>query len=332
MKKRILTILQYLFFFGIGIFLIWWSVRGLTADHKSHIRNAVENANYILVIPVFAILLLSHFLRAYRWKLLITPLGYNPSSRNIFFAVMIGYLTNQAVPRLGEFIKCTFLFRYERVPVEKLIGTVIVERVIDIITLLLVFGITLFLQPTIYTDLVNAFFHSGGSGHAKKIPPLLIIGITTVVLVSLICTWMIWKKKNFGDLLTLFRKFGQRIWDGIGTIRHLKKRWEFVYLTLAIWFLYFIGGYVGFYALQETRIYGIKEAFSILSAGSVGMVATPGGIGAYALLVQKTMQVYGLNEGTALAFGWLLWLAQTTVILTGGFISFLLMPYLNKKR
>ncbi len=335
MNKSLRTILQYVFFFGLGIFLIWWSIRGLTDDHKAHIRDSVREANYLLMIPVFGIMILAHLFRAIRWRLLIQPLGYNPSVLNTFFAVMIGYLTNQALPRLGEFLRCTFLFRYEKVPVDKLIGTVILERIIDLLCLLLVFGITLYLQPGIYSDLMNAFFNSGAEGKlqdANKLAGWVIGLITFGVVLVIVVLWMLIKKKTLADVIDLVKQILLRIWNGIGTIQHLKRRWEFLFLTFSIWFLYFIGGYIGFYALKETMQYGVPEAFSILSAGSVGMVATPGGIGAYALLVQKTMQVYGLNEGTALAFGWLIWLAQTAVILIGGFTSFMLMPYLNKKK
>jgi hypothetical protein len=99
-----------------------------------------------------------------------------------------------------------------------------------------------------------------------------------------------------------------------------------------MWSLYLLGGFLGFMALKETEVYGIREAFTVLSAGSIGMLATPGGIGAYAYLLQKTMQVYGLNGGVALAFGWILWVVQTAVILIGGLISFVAIPYYNKKR
>jgi hypothetical protein len=101
---------------------------------------------------------------------------------------------------------------------------------------------------------------------------------------------------------------------------------------VALWTFYFIGGYIGFYAFQETQQYGVKEGFAILSAGSIGMIATPGGIGAYALLIEKTMQVYGLQTGIALAFGWILWLSQTAVILIGGLVSFAALPYFNKTK
>lgn len=332
MNKRIRTILQYIFFFGLGIFLVWWSIKDLSHDDKSQIKAALKTARYYLIIPVFLILLLSHFLRALRWRLLISSLGYSPSRTNTFFAVMIGYLANQALPRLGEILKCTVLARYEKVPADKLIGTIILERLIDVLTLLLVFGITLAIQPDFYSQLIDAFFHSPQKGEVKK-TPTYIIGLIAIGIIGLcIGLWMIIKKKKINDLLAIFKKISRSIWQGISAVQHLKKRGQFILLSVAIWTLYLAGGYIGFMALHETQQYGIKEAFALLSAGSVGMVVTPGGIGAYVLLVEKTMQIYDLQKGVALAFGWILWLAQTIVVLTGGLISFVALPYFNKRK
>lgn len=332
MNKSFRTILQYSFFLGLGIFLVWWSVKDLTGEDKSQIKESLKTARYWLLIPVFGILFLSHLVRALRWKLLIEPLGYKPSTTNTLFAVFIGYLANQAVPRLGEVLKCTILARYEKVPADKLVGTIILERVIDAITLLIVFGVTLAIQPDIYSQLIETIFNTKKEGGAAKTisSSMLLIIIGGILFIAL-AIWMIRNKKNFNDLSLLFRRIGKSIWQGVSAIRHLKKRWLFIFFTISMWSLYLTGGYLGFMALKETQHFGINEAFTVLSAGSVGMIATPGGIGAYAYLLQKTMQVYGLNEGIALAFGWILWLAQTAVILIGGFISFLAIPYYNKK-
>ena len=128
------------------------------------------------------------------------------------------------------------------------------------------------------------------------------------------------------------KKMGKRIWQGLSGIRHLKKRGQFFVLTLLLWSLYLSGGYIGFHALHETQHYGIKEAFTVLSAGSIGMIITPGGIGAYAYLIEATMQLYGLQQSIAVAFGWLLWIAQTVIILIGGLFSFALIPWHNKRK
>ena len=332
MNKRLRTILQYCFFLGLGIFLVWWSIKDLSADDKSHIKSALKTARYWLLIPVFGLLLLSHFIRAIRWRLLIEPLGYKPSISNTFFAVLIGYLANQAVPRLGEVLKCTVLARYEKIPADKLIGTIILERIIDAFTLLVVFAITLLIQPHLYTQLINTFFSSPESGENKKNTGLMFGLIILGVLLIILIIWMIKKKKSLTDLKLLFKKIIRSIIQGFSAIRYLKKRRQFVILTILIWTIYLMGGYFGFMALQETEHYGIKEAFTVLSAGSIGMIITPGGIGAYAWLIQKTMLLYGLNEGIALAFGWILWLAQTAVILIGGLFSFVAIPYYNNRK
>jgi glycosyltransferase 2 family protein len=337
MSKRIRTILQYSFFLALGIFLAWWSLKDLSGDNKSAIREALKTARYWLVLPVFVILFLSHYIRAVRWKLLMEPLGYKPSTTNTVFAVFIGYMANQAFPRLGEVLKCTVLAKYENIPADKLIGTIILERVIDAITLIVVFGITIAIQPTIYGQLMDTIFNPIGTGSkedvgAKSNLSSIILLVIAGVLVIVLLVWMIKNKKGFSDLGLLFKKIGRSIWQGVSAIQHLKRRGLFIFLTVSMWALYLTGGYIGFMALKETQQYGINEAFTVLSAGSIGMVATPGGIGSYAILVQKTMQVYGLNGGIALAFGWILWVAQFAVILVGGLISFVAIPYYNKNK
>jgi uncharacterized protein (TIRG00374 family) len=332
MKKKLFTIFQYLLFLGLGIFLAWWSLKDIDAEKKSQIKTALNHARYWLIIPVFAILITSHLVRAVRWKLLINSLGYHPRTENTFFAVMVGYLTNQAVPRLGEILKCTLLARYEKVPADKLIGTIILERIIDAITLLTIFAITLAIQPGLYTDLINAFFHSPRDPSRKKIPGYIIGAIVIAIIILCILLWMIIKKKSFSDVIALFKRIGRSVWQGISAVQHLQKRGLFLLYTVALWSLYLLGGYIGFFALQETEQYGVKQAFAVLSAGSIGMIATPGGIGAYALLLKKTMELYGLQEGVALAFGWILWLVQTFVVLIGGIFSFAAIPYFNKRK
>lgn len=331
MNKRLFTILQYIFFFALGIFLAWWSIRDLGKDDRSEIKEALRHARYLLIIPVILVLLVSHYLRGIRWGLLIEPLGHKPAKTNTFLSVMIGYLTNLAFPRLGEVMRCTVLARYEKNPVDKLIGTVILERLIDAITLLFVFGITLAIQPGIYSQLIDTFFKSGSAGEKNNTGRIILIVIVGLVFLGVIA-WMIIKKKNLKDLVALFKRIVRSVWQGVSAIRHLKKRMSFIILSILIWCLYLLSGYIGFFALEETSGYGIKEAFSILSAGSVGMIVTPGGIGAYAVLIEKTMQLYGLQKGFALAFGWLLWIVQTGSILIAGVFSFAYLPYFNNKR
>lgn len=324
--------MQYLFFFGLGFFFVWMSVKDIDNEEWMRIKFALQNARYYLVVPVFAILLLSHYTRALRWRLLIKSLGYKPDKANTYFAVLIGYLANQGVPRMGEVLKCTVLARYEKIPADKLVGTIILERLIDAVSLLIVFGITLAIQPGLYSQIIDQAFNSPDGPKEKAIPGYLILIIIIGIIILVIATWMIRKKKNFTDLGAALLKIGRRIWQGLGAIRHLQKRGQFLFLTILLWSLYLFGGYIGFQALHETENYGIREAFTVLSAGSIGMIISPGGIGGYALFIEGTMMLYGLQKSIATAFGWLLWIAQTVVILVGGLFSFILLPWHNKKK
>lgn len=331
MNRRLRTILQYTFFLGLGIFLVWWSVRSLTTEERGQISASFKDLRYFLIIPVVSILFFSHYIRALRWRLLMTPLGYAPSTTNTFLAVMIGYLANQAVPRLGEVLRCTVLARYEKVPADKLVGTIILERLIDVLSLLLVFVITFAIQPGLYDELISEIFSVSGTEEKKvsgKIALIIMVGIFAAVVIA----WMIIKKKSVADVFALAKKIIGRIWEGVSAVQHLRQRKLFLFYTVLIWTCYLFAGYLGFHALQETEIYGIKEAFTVLSAGSVGMVITPGGIGGYAFLVERCMVVYGLQPGVAFAFGLILWVVNTGVVLIGGLASFVVLPWYNKKK
>ncbi|MBN8787696.1 MAG: flippase-like domain-containing protein, partial [Terrimonas sp.] len=155
-RKKLLNVLQYIFFLGLGVFLLWLSARNLSPENKQQLVSSLKGASYLLVILPMLILLLAHYTRALRWKILIQPLGYSPSSINTFFATMLGYFFNMMVPRLGEVMKCTMLARYEKIPADKLIGTMVTERIVDALCLLVVFAITIITQFDIISGYASA--------------------------------------------------------------------------------------------------------------------------------------------------------------------------------
>ena len=330
MPSQLKSILRFSFFLALGVFFVWWSVKDLTQNDVQHIKTALQEAKSWLAIPGFLILLLSHWVRALRWRLLITPLGYQPETGNTFYAVMTGYLANQAVPRLGEVLKCSTLARYENIPVDKLFGTVILERLIDTLCLLFIFIVTVAVQPGLYDKIMVTFF--GGDNSNSQSHLLLYAAIGTGLAVAGIILWMMIAHKTIQYIFAAVKKIVARVWEGLTTIRHLKKRWTFAIYTIIIWFLYTICGYIGFIAFEEMQQYGFQEMLTVLCAGSIGMIATPGGIGAYAFLLQKTMQLYGANAAVALAYGWIMWLMQILVVLAGGLFSLIALPLRNKSK
>jgi len=333
MKKIFLTIFKYFFFLCLGILFVWLTLKDIKQGQWEQIQSSIANARHWLIVPVLIMMLLSHYSRALRWKILMEPLGYFPSTFNTWAAVMIGYLVNAGVPRLGEVVKCTLLAKYENVRADKLVGTIVVERLIDLVCLLIVFILALLSQGHIigdYTlDLLRDFFYdSTGNISFNKI---FITAFSTITF----CFILYFLLKKFGhiDIVSKIKKFLKGIWHGLNSIRLIKQKGLFVFHTIFIWVMYLLSTTVGLYALKETENLGIGGGLTTLAVGSIGMIVTPGGIGAYPLFVANLMGLYGLDIKTiGTALGWLLWSVQTVVILGGGLIFIGLFSYYNKKR
>jgi len=322
-----------LFFLALGLFFVWLSVKNLNKGHWLQIKSAIEDGRKWVIAPVIIMLLLAHYVRAIRWKLLMEPLEYRPSNFNAFAAVMIGYLVNSGVPRLGEVFKCTLLARYEKFKVDKLIGTILIERAVDVISLLIIFLLAIILQGDIFgkfmLDLMTTFFHDkAGRLSGSK---LIIAG--AIFFVIAVVFYIILKRFGHIDVIAKIKTVIKNILHGLSSIRYLKHKGLFILHSFLLWALYLLSTYAGLFALKETEHLGIAGAITTLAVGSVGMILTPGGIGAYPLLVSQLIGLYGLDAfTTGTASGWLLWTAQTFIILAGGLVCFALISRYNKKR
>ena len=331
MKKKLLTILQYLFFLGLGVFLVWWSIHKMGDKNWQECKTALKSARFILFIPVFFILVASHVSRAIRWKILMKPMGYSPRLVNTFFAVMVGYLANLAVPRLGEVLKCTILGKYEKVPADKLVGTILVERAVDVVSLLIVFIIAIVSQATIIgayakTTIRNNFL----SGNSEGIFIKLIVLTTVLVALFFLLKFIFRKYSDIGivkKINMLFRGVGA----GLSSIKKLENKTAFIFHSVFIWTCYAAGTYLGFFVIPETSGLPIAAAFPVLAFASIGMIITPGGIGSYQWFIMGVMVLYGIDEGHGYANGLLQWVAQFFIILVVGFVSLLALPYYNRQ-
>ncbi|HEY0059675.1 MAG TPA: lysylphosphatidylglycerol synthase transmembrane domain-containing protein [Flavisolibacter sp.] len=333
MKKNFITALQYLFFLGIGLLFVWLSVKDIHQEQWIQIQDALARARHWLILPALAMIVIAHYSRALRWKILMEPLGYNPSNFNVFASVMIGYLVNAGVPRLGEVVKCSLLAKYEKVRVDKLVGTIVMERAVDVICLGLVFAAALIFEgDVISAPITSRFktFFTDGSGDTSVTKILLITG---VFITGMVLLYVVLKRFAHINAIGKIKGIVKGIAHGLTSIRFVKHKGRFLFHTIFIWTLYLAGTTLGIYALRETEILGIGGALTTLALGSLGMIISPGGIGAYAWIVAKLVGWYGLDEITiGNALGWLLWSVQTVVILLGGLICFALLGYLNKPK
>ncbi len=318
-------IVQYIVFLAIALLFLWLASRGIPYEKMlAHIKTV----NFWPLVLVFIGGLGSHFLRALRWKLLIDPMGYNVKATNTFLSIMIGYLVNLVTPRMGEVARCGVLSVYEKVPADKLAGTMIAERAFDLVTLIAVFFITYLVE---YST-VNTFIQENLLGPLAERFSAQGLAIFGIGLAIIILAFILLRKKIFSSenkIVGIVRN----ILEGLGSIRRLKNPWLFIGYTAGIWFLYLFMTTLGFWAFEGLNYLSFREGLSVLSFGTIGfIVPAPGGMGSFQYFVSLTLhEMYLVEESLALAYANVSWVAQTIVLITGGFISLILLPILNRK-
>ncbi len=326
LKKGKKTV-QFLLFLALGVSLLWVSTQSLTEDEIKKVKDLVLNANLLFVLPCIGVLVLSHYIRALRWKMMMDPLGNPPRINNVFLSVLVGYFFNLLFPRLGEVMKCSLLGKYEKMPVDKLIGTMFAERMLDLVCLLLVITITILSQLQKVGSYANELFDKLVLKTNNALPTTLFV--LFVFLVVLVLLYWAFRKSNW---FIKIKTFLRGIKEGLFTIVSIQKKGLFFLYTFLIWFLYLLSIRIGFYAMEEVAHLSWVPSFTILTFGSFAMIATQGGIGAYQLAIQKTLTIYGIDQVSGLAFGWLLWSVQTVMLLVVGPIALFLLFYFNRKK
>lgn len=332
MKQKLKAILQYLFFLSLGGLLIWYSSKDLNKAQIQQLQHSFAEAKYLYLLPVMVALLISDYARALRWIILIKPLGKAPSLKNTFLIVMIGYFLNLIIPRLGEIMKCTLLARYEKIPANALFGTIVAERAMDVLCLLLFIAL---MMATQY-ELIGQFTITYLQTHfGDKLTLQFGIKIALLFILFGAAIWIFWRFVHSNPQAKISRMLAsilEGLWHGFTSIRSIKEGGWFVFHTFIIWLMYLLAIWFGFLAFPAVANIQWGATISILVFGSFGMMLTQGGIGAYQFAVQKTLVVYSINEGVGLAFGWVLWGAQTAFVLVSGILSFLLLTIINQKK
>ncbi len=331
-KKNTKSIIQFVVLLAIGIMLIWLSLRQV-APVKDQIIDAFRNANYFWVIVTLFISFLSHFLRAYRWNYLLAPVGQKVNLLNATCHVLVGYLANYGIPRMGEITRCTLAAKYDNVPFEVAFGTVITERIIDFIVFLIIFVLTLALQFKELIGLANEYVFDGLREKLSGISqsPVKLIVFAVLIIVAVVLFFALRKKVSSllkGKLGGIIKGMG----EGIGSIRNMEKPFQFVALSLLIWACYFYSLYFCFFALTGTEHLGQKECLTLLLFGTFGVIFSPGGLGAYPFIVGGILlNTFHVDQVSSFALPWLSWTSQFILILVFGLISLIVLPLYNRK-
>lgn len=323
MRKGAIQSLKFLAFLAVGILLLWFAFRKVDAGK---FIDDLRGANYYWLILSVLFGFFAFVSRARRWILLIHPLGYNPSLKNSFYALMTGYLANLALPRMGEITRCVALGKKGKIPVDQLIGTVVVERSIDFISLMFIMIALIFTSG----DQVGLFLKN-----SIQIPIQKMFGVTWVIwlilfiVLAVIFILLVRYKKSLRKFRFFSKMFdiGRGVINGLKTISTMEKKWEFLFHTIFIWLNYALMTWVVFFSLESTSFLTFRDSIFILVIGGLGMSApVSGGIGAFHYIVQQGLYIVkGIPLEDGFAYATLTHESQLIFVVIMGAISFFII-------
>lgn len=319
--KQFIKLAKVVIPIGLAVYLMYTTFEDPT--QRAELLDAVYRADYFWVFISMVCAWLSHMIRSRRWKYLLEPMGYKTRFWNAYHSVMSGYLINMAIPRAGEVSRAGLFSKSEEMPFDKTLGTIAAERVVDLIILLSITGITVLTQyDIIWTAMQEQFQNRPGSeGFPLQWKLGIAIGIMALGLLL---------AKKFG-LLTKVKGFVMGLMEGLTSIYRTPFKWQFFRDTALIWSLYLAMFAVMYQCLPESSDLGIGATLAGFVFGSFAVVLTPGGTGAYHLAVAFALSYYGIQESTGQALGLIIWGSQTFLIILLGFLSLLLMPIYNRE-
>jgi hypothetical protein len=241
------------------------------------------------------------------------------------------FFANLAFPRLGEVLRCSILAKYEKVPVEKSIGTMVLERVIDLVCILILGGLILLLEYQRYLQFFKDLFDGKKDTTATTEPNTLKFIVIAAILVAVVAGAIyVIRKHGLDKLIAIIKEKILGLWQGIISIKDLDKKWEFLFHTICIWICYILMPYFGFKCLTETANLGWTAAMASVFFGGFAMVATQGGIGAFQIVIEKILATYGIASIIGLSYGWISWSVQTISVIIAGILSLIFLAVYNK--
>lgn len=331
-QQRFISTLKYLLLLSVGVLLLWIAFKG---QDPNKLIEDLRHANYFWVGIALIVMFASHWLRALRWNMMIVSLGHRPKTINTFSAVIIGYMANLAFPRMGEVSRCGVLVKTDKIPLNSLIGTVLVERLIDLISLALILALTIVLQFNLIIDFLNTYLFN----------PLLVkltdnsIALTVAVLLGAFSCFIAWwvfrqnKTRIYKSAIAVkVINLATGIKEGFVSVQRIERLWLFILYSILIWAFYFLNTYLIFSAMAPTAHLGLSAALVILTVGSFGMTApVQGGIGAFHWMVSEGLTLYTISKADGLSFATISHSSQTLAILVVGAVCLIFVAGFNQK-
>lgn len=316
-KRRLTTLLKFFVFVGVGVtilFLVYHRqsaayqeecmLKGISLQDCNLMRKIYSDfisSNLFVLTMVVFLFFLSNVFRAARWKMMLEPIGVKAKFSNLFHSVMLGYFANLGLPRIGEIVRGGVLAKKENVKFDKVMGTIVLDRSIDMLSLLILILITFIFSY----DEITSFILSNNNITDK------INGIVNsslfwgVIIVFILLSIFIWRSRILRNNV-IFKKisnFVKGIIEGVKSIKKIKNPFLFWFHSIAIWVLYYLMNVVGFYAFKPTYDLNFEAALVVSSFGSLGFVIpSPGGMGTYHFLAIEALKLYGVSGSDG--FSW----------------------------
>lgn len=336
--------MKFALFAGIGGVILWLVYRQQSAAYLAQCQlDGVPEAQCSLVnkvvsdfktldfrwlVLVWVAFFLSNVSRAFRWLQLLEPLGYRPKFANALWTILLGYFANLGLPRMGEVIRGTALSKYEHIPLEKTMGTIVLDRLADMLALLLFVGLAfIFEYQTILDFLEQNSSKATGSKGNSILFYLLLVAVAGVAILWF--TRHIWMKLPFAQkILSVAHGFK----EGILSIKKLEKPWIFIAHSAFIWLMYYLMLYFCFQSFAPTAALGFKAALMVFVLGTFGIVIpSPGGMGTYHAMIVAGLSLYGISGQDAFSLANVsFFTTQIFFNIVFGILSLLLLPIINK--
>lgn len=315
-------------FLAFGLFLFWLAYRDF--DFYKF-KQELHLINWFWISTAIIISLLSHLSRAIRWKMLVKPLGYNMNLRNTFLAVLVMYFVNLLVPRAGEIARCSVLTKYEKVPFTSLVGTVIIERIADTITMIILAIIVFTYKFDIFVQFLNQHPEVQSNFWTIFSTKNILIGIILISIIALLI--IIFKPFTNSKIGAKVKNLVIEFKKGILTIAKLENKWKFIFHTLLIFTLWLFMFYAVFLAYPPTEKLTIGTGiFVFMMSGFAMLLPVQGGIGPWHIMVIQTLLLFGINETNGQTFAFIAHTSTNLIYLVLGFAAFMLIPFLNKEK
>lgn len=311
--------LKIAFPIGLGVLLVIYSYSRFSDQQLTEICSHFQQARYQYVALSIIFSILSHLVRSYRWIFLARPLGFRPKFYNSFLALNCAYLLNLVIPRGGEITRAVLLDKYENIPFQKGFGSIIAERIVDLLFLLGFTAIATIIKVEVlwnyFIDIIPI----------KKLGTLALIGVLILLLF-----WLILRFSK-GKGVVKIKNFLKGIKEGILSITKMDNKWEFLFYSFLIWVLYIAAFYSCIIALKQTSNIDFGSILLAFVSGSFSVAFTNSGFGSYPLFVAGILSLFGIAITSGTAFGWIIWTSNMFSILILGILSFIALPIINRR-